>query len=120
MRLDLWLWSVRLYRSRSIAVAAIRGGHVAVNGNPAKPARDVHPGDQVVARVGDRDRILRVIGHPSSRIGAPLVPLYAEDLTPPPPPPSDNPSEPAALGIRPRGAGRPTKRDRRRIEDFLN
>jgi ribosome-associated heat shock protein Hsp15 len=120
MRLDLWLWSVRVYRSRSIAVTAIRSGHVTVNGLVAKPAREVHPDERIVARVGDRERILRVIGDPPSRIGAPLVPLYAEDLTPAPVPVSDASTVSAPVGFRPRGAGRPTKRDRRRIEDFLD
>lgn len=118
MRLDLWLWAVRVFKTRSNAVAAIRGGLVQVNGLDTKPAREVHPGDLVVARVGPLTRTLRAKASPRSRVGAALVPDYADDLTP------DSEYERVAsqpgetVGFREKGMGRPTKRDRRRIEEF--
>ncbi len=119
MRLDQWLWCVRVYKSRSIAVEAIRAGHVRIGDAEPKPAREVHPGELVSARAGDRVRILKALGAPRSRVAAKDVPQYAEDLTPPP-----VPALPPGLGEpqllrRPRGAGRPTKRERRQIDGFL-
>ncbi|MEO8352667.1 MAG: RNA-binding S4 domain-containing protein [Chthoniobacteraceae bacterium] len=119
MRLDQWLWAVRVYGTRAIAVQAIRGGHVKVNGQSAKPARPVRVGDEIAARTEAVHRKLRVLGTPPSRVGAPLVKQYAEDIAPPEPthpriPGGDSPE----MFFRPRGSGRPTKRDRRRLEDF--
>ena len=112
MRLDQWLWAVRLFKTRSLAVEAIKGGHVKINGAASKPAHEAKPGELVVARVGFMTRTLRVLGAPRSRVAAKLVPQFAEDLTPP------EEFEKRALdfrpmGARPRGAGRPTKRERR-------
>lgn len=118
MRLDVWLWAVRVYKTRSIAIESIRAGHVRLNDVIPKPAREVHPGELISARVGDITRILRVLGDPPSRIGAPLVPTFAEDLTPEPvPSPPPAPGEPLFVP-RPRGTGRPTKRERRHLDDF--
>jgi ribosome-associated heat shock protein Hsp15 len=120
VRIDQWLWAVRLYKSRSLAVAAIKSGAVEVNETTPKPAREVQTGDVIRARTGDLTRVYRVLGFPAARVGAPLVPQFAEDLAPPPPPGTrPAPTEPV-IGFRPRGAGRPTKRERRQIEDFLN
>lgn len=118
MRLDQWLWAVRVYKTRSLAAEAIRGGHVEVGGEAAKPAREVRAGDMVVARVNQMTRTVRVIAAPVSRIGAKLVPQYLEDLTPPEE--YERRREVSLLppGFRPRGAGRPTKRERRDIEEF--
>ncbi|KAB2674248.1 MAG: RNA-binding S4 domain-containing protein [Verrucomicrobia bacterium] len=119
MRLDQWLWCVRLYKSRSIAVEAIRAGHVKIGDAETKPAREVHPGDVVHARVGDHVRVLKAIGAPRSRVSAREVPGFAEDLTPPPvPAPPPGLGEPM-VARRPRGAGRPTKRERRQIDGLL-
>ena len=116
MRLDLWLWAVRVFKTRALATAAIRAGQVRVNGLPAKPARDVHPGETVVARVGPLTRTVRALGTPDSRVGAKLVPQFAEDLTPPEE--YAKRSDPNFLPplLRPKGAGRPTKRERRQID----
>jgi ribosome-associated heat shock protein Hsp15 len=119
MRLDQWLWCVRVYKSRSIAVEAIRSGHVKIGDTEPKPAREVHPGDLVSARVGDRVRILKALGAPRSRIPAKDLPLYAEDLTPVPDPAETKAAEALQVAMRPRGAGRPTKRERRRIDEFF-
>ncbi|MCW5558679.1 MAG: RNA-binding S4 domain-containing protein [Verrucomicrobiae bacterium] len=114
MRLDQWLWTVRLYRTRTLAATAVRTGQVTVNGEPVKPARAVHPDEIVTARTGSITRVYRVIGEPPSRVGAPRVPEFAEDQTP------ATPAREASIpGQRPRGAGRPTKRDRRILNRFL-
>jgi len=118
MRLDQWLWAVRVFKTRSSAAAAIKAGHVRVNDEPCKPARDARTGDLVVARVGILTRTVRVIAAPPSRVGAKLVPQFAEDLTPPAE--YARRPEPSLLPpmFRPKGAGRPTKRDRRETDRF--
>lgn len=118
MRLDQWLWAIRLYKSRSLAVTAIRAGHIRVKGQVAKPAHAVQVGETISVQQENLLRTFRVIGAPESRVGAPRVPEFAEDLTPP----SDyqrakDEARQKAL-IRPAGAGRPTKRDRRAMESF--
>jgi ribosome-associated heat shock protein Hsp15 len=118
MRLDQWLWAVRLYKTRTLAAEAVKGGHVKVNGDAVKPAREVKPGDLVVARCGQMTRTLKVLGSPDNRVGAKLVPQFAEDLTPPEE--FNRARDPVFVNpaFRPRGAGRPTKRERRRLDDL--
>lgn len=118
MRLDQWLWSVRVYKSRTLAADAIKGGLVKVNGERSKPAHEPKPGELIVSRVGIMTRTVRFLAAPKSRVGAKLVAEFAEDLTPPEE--RAKRPEPNLLppGFRPKGAGRPTKRDRRVMEDF--
>jgi ribosome-associated heat shock protein Hsp15 len=110
-RLDRWLWAVRLTKTRPDAAAACRGGHVRVNDRQAKPSTTVSAGDEVRALVGDRTRIVQVVRVIQKRVGAADAVTCYLDRTPPPPP---NPSVPVA--VRDRGAGRPTKRDRRILD----
>ncbi len=116
VRLDQWLWAVRLYATRSLAVVAIREGRVSVDGAVPKPAREMQVGQQVQAKTGDLTRTYRVLGFPRSRIGAAVVPQFAEDLTPPEEFLRRRESAIKRVNARPRGAGRPTKRDRRDLE----
>ena len=111
VRVDVWLWSVRIYRTRSLATAACRAGHVRVNGERAKPAQPVRVGDEVRVRT-DRERILTVSGLLRKRAGAPVAAAAMIDSSPPPPPRE----EVAAPVLRGRGAGRPTKRERRDLD----
>ena len=111
-RLDRWLWSVRLAKTRSDAAAACRGGHVRVNDRPAKPATTVHPGDEVRARVYEQTRIVEVTKVIQKRVGAPEAQACYLDRTPPPPPKEARP----VFAVRDRGAGRPTKRERRMLD----
>ncbi|QGG96367.1 RNA-binding S4 domain-containing protein [Actinomarinicola tropica] len=111
-RVDRWLWSIRLCSTRSEATDVCRGGHVRVNGRPAKPATTVSIGDEVAARVHGRDRVVEVVRVIDKRVGAPIAVECYVDRSPPPP--SREPS--AAYAERSRGTGRPTKRDRRQIE----
>ncbi|MEV8440511.1 S4 domain-containing protein [Actinosynnema sp. NPDC051121] len=114
-RVDRWLWAVRLTKTRSDAAAACRGGHVRVNDKPAKPATSVTPGDEVRARVGDTTRIVEVVRVIQKRVGAADAVGCFIDRTPPPPPPTE---APAPVARRERGAGRPTKRERRVLDKF--
>lgn len=117
MRLDQWLWAVRVYKSRSLAADAIKGGHVKVNGECSKPAHAPKPGELITARVAIMTRTVRFLAAPKSRVGAKLVAGFAEDLTPPE---EYAKREPNLLppGFRAKGTGRPTKRERRVLEDM--
>ncbi|MFJ6755193.1 MULTISPECIES: RNA-binding S4 domain-containing protein [unclassified Streptomyces] len=112
VRVDAWIWSVRLTKTRSIAATACRAGHVKVNGERAKPAQAVRAGDEVRLFHAGRERIVVVKRPVSKRVGAPAAAECLIDKSPPPP----TPVEAAVVGIRDRGAGRPTKRERREIE----
>jgi ribosome-associated heat shock protein Hsp15 len=110
-RVDRWLWAVRLTKTRPDAAAACRGGHVRVNDRPAKPATTVSPGDEVRARVNGRTRTVEVVKVIQRRVGAPEAVTCYIDRTPTPPPEAAAP-----VARRERGAGRPTKKDRRMID----
>lgn len=111
VRIDAWAWSVRLYATRSSAADACRAGHVRVNGNRVKPAHPVRIGDTVRALTPGGERIVEVTGLLSKRVGAAIAVQHYLDRTP-----RNHSAEPGPLLVRERGAGRPTKRDRRRIE----
>ena len=109
VRVDSWLWAIRIYKTRSAATTACRAGHVRVGGERTKAAQTVKPGDEVRVRMSGFDRILIVKQTLSKRVGAPVAVTAYEDRTPP--------REPSAmLAMRDRGAGRPTKRERREID----
>ncbi|MEU2581593.1 RNA-binding S4 domain-containing protein [Streptomyces avermitilis] len=112
VRIDSWIWSVRLVKTRSMGAAACRGGHVRVNGERVKPAYAVRVGDEVRLRHAGRERILVVKRVIRKRVGAPVAVECYVDNSPPPPPREAV----APIGIRDRGTGRPTKRDRRELE----
>lgn len=118
MRLDQWLWAVRLCKTRTLAVTAIKTGHVRLGGQLTKPAHEVRPGELISLRTGAFTRTFKVLDSPKSRVGAPLVPQFAEDLTSPEELARERERELLAPELRPRGAGRPTKRDRRDLERF--
>jgi ribosome-associated heat shock protein Hsp15 len=108
-RVDSWLWAIRVYKTRSAATTACRAGHVRVNGDKVKAAQQVRVGDELRIRIAGFDRILIVRQLVVKRVGAPVAALAYEDKTP-----TREPQ--AALGLRDRGAGRPTKRERRDID----
>lgn len=114
MRVDSWIWSVRLTKTRTMAATACRAGHVRVNGERVKPAQSLRPGDEVRLRLAGRERIVIVSKIISKRVGAAIAAECFVDNSPPPP----APEEIAAVGHRDRGAGRPTKRDRRDLEQL--
>jgi ribosome-associated heat shock protein Hsp15 len=112
VRVDSWIWSVRLTKTRSAAATACRGGHVRVNGERVKPAHTVRPGDEVRLRYAGRERIVVVKRTLRKRVGAPVAAEAYVDNSPPPPARVDA----APVARRERGAGRPTKRERRELE----
>lgn len=114
VRVDQWIWAIRLYKTRSEATEACRGGHVRVNGATVKPAAKVRAGDRVEAKVHHRQRILEVVALVDKRVSAPLAAEAYVDHSPPPPP-KDESWPPFA---RDPGAGRPTKRERRKLDRF--
>ncbi|MEV4443074.1 RNA-binding S4 domain-containing protein [Streptomyces sp. NPDC049577] len=114
VRVDSWIWSVRLTKTRSLAASACRAGHVRINGERAKPAQAVRPGDEVRLRHAGRERIVVVKRVVRKRVGAPVAAECFIDNSPPAPPRE----EVAVAGVRERGAGRPTKRDRRELEQL--
>jgi ribosome-associated heat shock protein Hsp15 len=114
-RVDSWIWSVRLIKTRSAASDACRAGHVRVNGVRVKPAHALRAGDEVRLRVEGRERIVVVQRVIIKRAGAPVAAECYIDNSPPPPPRE----EAVPVAVRDRGAGRPTKRERRSIEKLL-
>ena len=111
VRIDKWLWCVRLFKSRSLATSACTAGKVRIGGEPTKPSRAVRIGDVINLPTGDLNRTVKVLGLLEQRVGARLVPNYMEDLTP------------ASEYLKPRaptpaGISRPTKKQRRQLEDF--
>jgi len=112
VRIDSWIWAVRLVKTRSVGATACRGGHVRVNGERVKPAHSVRVGDEVRLRHESRERVVVVTRLIRKRVGAPVAVQCYIDNSPPPPPRETV----APAGIRDRGAGRPTKRDRRDME----
>jgi ribosome-associated heat shock protein Hsp15 len=118
-RLDRWLWAMRVFKTRPLALAACRRGEVEVNGLAAKPGRDVHPGETVSVRLEAMTRTLRVAGIPRSRVGAKAVPQFCAELTPA----SEFEKQrergrQRVIGREP-GLGRPTKRERRELDRFF-
>jgi ribosome-associated heat shock protein Hsp15 len=119
IRVDRWLWAVRLYKTRTQASAACGGGHVQVNGLPCKPARLVRPGDLIQARTGEVTRTVKVLAVLQSRVGAKLVGRYLEDLTPASEYEQAREKARVSPGLRPKGTGRPTKKERRVLGSFF-
>jgi ribosome-associated heat shock protein Hsp15 len=113
VRIDQWLHAVRLTKTRSDAASACRGGHVKVNGKPAKPATAIKLGDHVEAFVGRRQRIVDVRRLISKRVGAATAIECFDDHSPAAP---EYDGAQPLFGVRDRGTGRPTKRDRRQID----
>ncbi|WP_329384636.1 RNA-binding S4 domain-containing protein [Streptomyces sp. NBC_01716] len=114
VRADVWIWSVRLTKTRSQAASACRAGHVRVNGERVKPASPVKPGDEIRVRHAERQRIVVLTRVVRKRVGAPVAVQCYEDHSPPPPPREFA----GPVAVRERGAGRPTKRERRVLDEL--
>ncbi|RBA27609.1 RNA-binding S4 domain-containing protein [Flavobacterium tibetense] len=120
MRIDKYLWCIRYYKTRSLATEAIKKGHVSVNGQTAKASREVFPMDKIVLRKDQINYQIKVLDIPLNRLGAKLVDMYRKDETP----------EEAFAHLellklskdhyRAHGTGRPTKKERRDIDDYTN
>jgi ribosome-associated heat shock protein Hsp15 len=112
-RLDKWLWSVRVFKTRPLATAACRAGHALIGELEAKPGRDVHVGETITVRVGVITRTLLVVALPRSRVSAKQLPEFMTDLTPPAEYERAKQAGIEHMLARQRGLGRPTKKDRR-------
>ncbi|MBR1991478.1 MAG: RNA-binding S4 domain-containing protein [Bacteroidales bacterium] len=119
VRIDKWLWMVRLFKTRSMATDACNAGKVKMDGNNLKASKSIKENEIYVVRIGQLEKTVQVLGSPKSRVGAPLVPQFYTDLTPP-----EEYERVKMLSMRfehrDRGEGRPTKRDRRQIEFVKN
>ncbi len=113
-RVDKWLWAIRLYTTRTAATDACGGGHVRVNGAPAKAATAVRVGDRVTATAGGRERVLEVVRVIDKRVGAAIAAECLVDHSPPVPPKELS----SPTFVRDRATGRPTKRERRQLDRF--
>ena len=120
VRIDKWLWAVRLYKTRSLATTACRAGHVKMKGDTVKPSHSVRCGQVFAVRVGDLNRTVKVIGLLEKRVGAKLVDQYLEDLTPAAEYlRATRDRELPQTPRRARGSGRPTKKERRDLEQLF-
>lgn len=118
VRIDKYLWSIRVYKTRTEATDACKGGKVRVNGADTKPSKPVKPGDVIVARKGAVVYTYKVLELIDKRQGAKLVPQYAENQTPAEELEKLRAPVETFFLKRDRGAGRPTKKDRRQMEDL--
>ncbi|MGB0261004.1 MAG: RNA-binding S4 domain-containing protein [Flavobacteriaceae bacterium] len=120
MRVDKFLWCIRFYKSRNLATQACKKGQVRIDGKSVKSSREVYGGDQLQIRKNQMEYVIEILGLPSSRLGAKLVEQYAKDITP-------QEVRDARMQIaeqqslsRVDGGGRPSKKNRRDLLDFLD
>ena len=119
MRVDKFLWCVRYFKTRNLATTAIKKGQVKVNDDVVKPSREVFPQDILQLRKNQIDYQLIILDIPESRVGAKLVNLYRKDITAKEAFEHSELLQYAKKHYRKKGAGRPTKKDRRDMDDYL-
>jgi ribosome-associated heat shock protein Hsp15 len=120
MRIDKYLWCVRYFKTRNIATTACKKGHVKVNNSIVKPSREVYPTDQIAVRKNQVNYQLTVNDIPPNRVGAKLVDIYRTDTTPKEEFEAQELLKYSKDYYRKKGEGRPTKKDRRDIDDYLD
>ena len=120
MRIDKYLWSVRLFKTRSIASEACKKGHIKMNDKNCKPSKEVYGNELILARKNQINYKIQVLDIPESRVGAKLVDLYRKDLTPKEEFEKTELLKYSKDYYRKKGTGRPTKKDRRDIEDYYD
>jgi len=120
MRIDKYLWCVRYYKTRSIATKACKKGQVKVNGDAVKPSREVFPTDKIELRKNQIIYQLTINDLPPNRVGAKLVDIYRVDNTPKSAFEAKELLKYSKDYYRKKGTGRPTKKDRRDIDDFYD
>lgn len=118
MRIDKYLWCVRYYKTRNMVTEAAKKNHITVNGNVAKPSKEVFPGDKITFRKDQITHIVRVLDLPPNRVGAKLVDMYRKDETP-----AESFAHLEMIRLskehyRKTGEGRPTKKDRRDLDEY--
>lgn len=120
VRIDKWLWAVRIFKTRSQATEACKKGRVEIGNLPVKPSRDVHSGEVVKVRKPPLTRSFKVIALAEKRMSAKLATDFVEDVTPPEELEIQEMQKQMNWISRDRGAGRPTKKDRRELDDFFD
>ncbi|WP_340065432.1 RNA-binding S4 domain-containing protein [Ascidiimonas aurantiaca] len=118
MRIDKYLWCTRYFKTRNMATEACKKGHVKVNEQVVKPSREVYPSDKIRVRKNQINYQLTILDIPASRVGAKLVDIYRKDTTPQEAFTHVDLLKHAKDYYRKKGSGRPTKKDRREIDDY--
>lgn len=117
-RIDKWLWAARIYKTRTLASDACKNGRITINGALAKPSRTVKVGDQVGVKKSPITYSFRVLQTIEKRVSAKLLPEVFENVTPPEQYELLEMNRISGFVDRARGTGRPTKKDRRALDDF--
>ncbi|WP_422350648.1 RNA-binding S4 domain-containing protein [Flagellimonas sp.] len=120
MRIDKYLWCTRYYKTRNVAANAVKKGQVRINGDVVKASREVYPMDEIRVRKNQIDYQFTVLDIPENRVGAKLVDIYRKDTTPKEAFANDELLKFAKDHYRKKGTGRPTKKDRRDIDGYLD
>ena len=120
MRIDKFLWSVRYFKTRNLATTACKKGQIKVNGLVVKPSREVYPTDKITIRKNQINFELTINDLPANRVGAKLVDIYRTDTTPKEAFLVQEQLKYAKDYYRKKGLGRPTKKDRRDIDEFYD
>ena len=120
VRIDKWLWAVRIYKTRSLATDACRNGRIRIGDQVIKASREVHVHDTIDIHLGVYHKTVKVVALLHNRVSASLVPNYLEDLTPESEYNKLKVQQEMKTEFRPRGVGRPTKRHRRLIDRLKN
>jgi ribosome-associated heat shock protein Hsp15 len=120
VRIDKWLWAVRIYKTRSQATEACRKGHVSIANLPVKPSRAVHIGEVVKVRKPPVQRSFKILALAEKRMAAKLTTDFLEDVTPPEELEIQEMQKNMRWITRDRGTGRPTKKERRELDDFFD
>jgi ribosome-associated heat shock protein Hsp15 len=118
MRIDKYLWCTRYYKTRSLATEACKKGHVKIDGSNTKPSKDVFSGEAITIRKNQINYQIEVLDLPKNRVGAKLVDLYRKDVTPKEAFENQDLLKYSKDYYRKKGSGRPTKKDRRDIDDY--
>jgi len=119
VRIDKWMWATRIFKTRTIALEACKKNRITVNDIPAKPSRMIKIGDIIQVRKPPVTYSFKVLDITSNRIGAKLVPQYLENITPPEQYEILELQKISGFVDRARGTGRPTKKERRELDDFF-
>lgn len=118
-RIDKWLWAARIFKTRTIAAEACKKGRVSINGAQAKPSRMIKPGDVINVKKSPITYSFKVLQAIEKRVGAKLVPEIMENVTSPEQYELLEMSRISGFIDRARGTGRPTKKDRRSLDEFF-
>lgn len=120
MRIDKYLWCVRYFKTRSLATDACKKGHIKLNNSNVKPSKETYIGDKLIVRKNQVDYQLEVLDIPKNRVGAKLVDIYRKDNTPKEAFEHQELLKLSKDYYRKKGTGRPSKKDRRDIEEYLS